>query len=72
LCLPFLPWVHRFNRPLGAPYVNRWEDRMRNYVIGFTELGLDTAQMEGHFAELLGAETSARIFREIKLKIGIG
>lgn len=71
LCLPFLQWIHRFNRPLSAPYVNRWEDRMRNYVIGFTELGLDTAEMEAHFAELLGTETSARIFTEIKLELGI-
>ena len=71
LCLPFLRWTHRFSRPLGAPYVNRWEDRMRNYVVGFTELGLDTAEMEAHFAELLGAETSARIFTEIKLELGI-
>jgi hypothetical protein len=71
LCLPFLRWMHRFGRPLGAPYVNRWEHRMRNYVIGFTELGLDTAEMEAHFAELLGAETSARIFTEIKLELGI-
>jgi hypothetical protein len=71
LCLPFLRWMHRFGRPLGAPYVNRWEDRMRNYVIGFTELGLDTAEMEAHFAELLGAETAARIFTEIKLELAI-
>jgi hypothetical protein len=66
LCLPFLRWLHRFGRPLGLSYVNRWEDRMRNYVIGFNELGLDTTEMEVHFAELLGAETSARIFTEIK------
>jgi len=72
LCLPFLRWIHRFNRPLGAPYANRWEDRMRNYFIGFTELGMDTAAMEAHFAELLGAETSARIFTEIKMELGIG
>ncbi len=71
LCLPFLRWIHRFGRPLGAPYVNRWEDRMRNYLIGFTELGLDTTEMETHFAELLGAETSAKLFAEIKLELGI-
>jgi hypothetical protein len=71
LCLPFLRWIHRFGRPLGAPYVNRWEDRIRNYVIGFTELGLDTTEMEAHFAELLGAETSARIFNEIKMELRI-
>jgi hypothetical protein len=44
---------------------------MRNYVIGFNELGLSTAEMEAHFAELLGVETSARIFTEIKIKLGI-
>ena len=71
LCLPFLRWVHRFDRPLGAPYVNRWEDRIRNYVIGFTELGLDTADMESHFAELLGAETSARIFAQVRRELGL-
>jgi len=71
LCLPFLRWLHRFNRPMGVPYVNRWRDRMRNYLIGFIELGLDTAEMEAHFAELLGAETAARIFTEIKPELGI-
>ena len=66
LCLPFLRWVHRFERPLGPPYRNCWEDRIHNYYVGFTELGLDTAEMEAHFAELLGAETCARILAEIK------
>jgi Glycosyl transferase family 2 len=70
LCLPFLRWLHRFDRPLGLSYVNRWEDRVRNYAIGFNELGFDTAEMELHFAELLGAETSARIFTEIKRELG--
>ena len=46
--------------------VTRWEDRIHNYYVGFTELGLDTAEMEAHFAELLGAETCARILAEIK------
>ena len=65
LCLPFLRWLHRFGRPLGLRYPNRWEDRVRNYMIGFTELGLDTAEMKAHFDEFLGAEASARIFTEI-------
>ena len=69
LCLPFLRWAHRFSRPLGTGYVNRWEDRMRNYYIGLTELGLDTADMEAHFAELLGAETAKRIFAEIRQEL---
>jgi hypothetical protein len=71
LCLPFLRWLHRFGRPLGLAYINRWEDRIRNYVIGFGELGLDTTEMESHFAELLGAQTSKRIFAQIRLELGL-
>jgi hypothetical protein len=66
LCLPFLRWVHRFGRPMGLPYVNRWEDRIRNYVIGFKELGFDTAELEAHFTQLLGDATAARIFAAIR------
>ena len=71
LCLPFLRWLHRFDRPLGPLYVNRWEDRMRNYFLGFTELGWQTGEMEAHFAELLGAETSGRIFTAIKSELNL-
>ena len=34
LCLPFLRWMHRFNRPLGAPYPNVWEERYRGLGAG--------------------------------------
>jgi hypothetical protein len=71
LCLPFLRWVHRFDRPLGSPYLNRWEDCVRNYFIGFTELGLRTEDMEAHFAEVLGEEWSARVFNEVKQELGL-
>ena len=53
LCLPFLRWMHRFNRPFGIPYPNCWEDRIRNYIIGFRELGLDTQQIDEHFTTFL-------------------
>jgi hypothetical protein len=66
LCLPALRWVHRFARPMGVPYRNRWEDRIRNYFIGFNELGLETGPMEAHFAEILGAEVAARILADIR------
>ena len=56
LCLPFLRWVHRFNRPFGIRYRNVWEDRIRNYYIGFRELGMETTEMEAHFREYLGTE----------------
>ena len=61
LCLPFLCWLHRFERPMGIPYRNNWEDRIYNYFIGFNELGLDTQVVEDHFNELLGQEVSKRI-----------
>jgi hypothetical protein len=54
LCLPFLRWLHRFGRPQGVAYPNRWEDRVRNYLIGFREVGWDTAPVVTHFRALLG------------------
>lgn len=66
LCLPFLRWVHRFGRPLGVPYRNRFEDRMWNYMVGHRELALPTDEVRAHFRELLGAETAERIFAEIE------
>ena len=70
LCLPFLRWVHRFNRPNGVPYPNIWQERIRNYVIGFRELGLGTSQIEEHFAMLLGAEPAKAIFQAINEEFG--
>jgi Glycosyl transferase family 2 len=54
LCLPFLRWMHRFGRPMGLSYSNRWEDRVRNYLIGFRELEWDTAPIVEHFRSMLG------------------
>lgn len=56
LCLPFLRWVHRFERPMGVPYPLRMEDRVRNYFIGHAELGLDPAPVLAHFATVLPQE----------------
>lgn len=53
LCLPFLRWAHRFDRPNSPSYANRWEDRMRNYLIGWHELNLDPKPVLEHFAEHL-------------------
>ena len=38
LCLPFLQWMHRFSRPNNIPYPLDVYDRIRNYIIGWTEL----------------------------------
>lgn len=49
LCLPFLRWIHRFRRPRGVPYLVKKEDKIRNYYIGFLELGLDISSITNHF-----------------------
>jgi hypothetical protein len=54
LCHPAVGWAHRFTRPAGAPYPNSWEDRLRNYLIGWSEVGWDTASVEAHFREEFG------------------
>lgn len=50
LCLPFLRWSHRFRRPNGIPYKVSIMDKIRNYYIGFLELGLDTDQITNYFS----------------------
>ena len=59
LCHPAVRWVHRFGRPAGTSYPNVWEDRVRNYVFGWSEVGWDLASAEMHFRDLLGARWGA-------------
>ena len=65
LCLPFLRWVHRFGRPMGVPYPNSWDDRIRNGLIGYDELGWDSSALVAHFQELLGPEVANRIIKDV-------
>ena len=69
LCLPSLRWMHRFNRPLGVPYRNTWEDRIRNYMIGFTELGFDLGPLKDHFADFLGPEVARPIYDRVETEL---
>ena len=60
LCLPALRWTHRFDRPDGTQYVNQWKDRIRNYLIGWHELGIDPEPGLRHFENQIGfAEVAA-------------
>jgi hypothetical protein len=56
LCLPWLRWMHRFSRPCGVQYPLTVEDKLRNYVLGHAELGLDLVPVLRHFAEFLPKE----------------
>jgi hypothetical protein len=53
ICLPFLRWLHRFDRPNGTTYPNNLKERYNNYLVGFNELGLDTKELNEHFKEVL-------------------
>lgn len=66
LCLPFFRWLHRFGRPLGIPYTISWEDRIRNYWIGWNEVGLPIEPMKDHFAELVGIEKVEKVIADTK------
>lgn len=49
MCLPFLKWMHRFGRPDGIYYKLQVEHVLRNYILEFTELGLDLSFIHQHF-----------------------
>jgi hypothetical protein len=65
LCLPWLRWMHRFGRPRGVPYPLTVEDKLRNYLLGHAELGLDPAPVLSHFAQYLPADRITHIATQI-------
>lgn len=66
ICLPFLRWLHRFNRPNGVPYNNNLNDRFRNYFIGHTELGLPKDDLLQAFPQLANEENIKKLEEECK------
>jgi hypothetical protein len=52
--LPFLPWVHRFARPDGVKYPLTLWNKVRNYVLEFSELKWDLEPIRHHFVEEIG------------------
>lgn len=64
LCLPFLRWLHRFGRPSGVKYPLLMEHKVKNYVIGFAEIGRDTKEIYDHFREFTSLENLDRWFGE--------
>lgn len=65
-CLPFLRWHHRFGRPGGIPYKDRWEYRIRNYIIGHRELGLDPAPVIEHFTKEGHGKLVEQVLEELR------
>ncbi len=67
VCLPFLRWLHRFGRPAGAPYRPTKEDRFRNYMIGFQEIGKDTNEIIARFKNIVSKEHIEAVKKELDL-----
>jgi hypothetical protein len=65
ICLPALRWTHRFNRPLGVPYPIKWEDRIRNYILGRRELGLPIDDVVEHMRRMVGAALTDKVVASI-------
>jgi hypothetical protein len=65
LCLPWLRWMHRFGRPHGVPYPLTIEDKLRNYLLGHAELGLDPTPVLSHFSQYLPSERIDTIAAQI-------
>jgi hypothetical protein len=72
LCLPWLRWMHRFGRPNGVQYPLIVEDKLRNYVLGHAELGLDLAPVLEHFAAFLPQERVLAIAQQALGESGTG
>jgi len=51
LILPWLKWNHRFTRPNGVPYRNEYIDRVKNYIIGWNELGVETDEIKEYYSK---------------------
>lgn len=64
LRLPFLRWVHRFERAAGVPYRLQTEDRVRNISSATPNFRLDPAPVLGHFAKVLPKERLAALQKE--------
>ena len=64
LCLPFLRWVHRFGRPDGVKYPLTRENKVRNYIIGHIEMGLNLEPLFSHFSEYMALPQLEKIFEE--------
>jgi hypothetical protein len=69
ICLPALAWGHRFQRPGGVPYPADWQDRVRNYHLGWAEVGWDTAEVNTHFRKHLGAQHAAAAIGRTKRQV---
>ena len=67
ICLPFLRWLHRFQRPNGVRYVLTMENKVRNYILGAIENNEPFEPIIDHFTgEGMPQNTIESMIRDIK------
>lgn len=71
ICIPTLRWNHRFGRPLGVPYSNKWEDRVWNYFVGWLELTRNIKHpifnlIKKEFDKAVPTDVIEKLFQEAK------
>lgn len=66
MCLPFLRWLHRFEKPYGIKYPNDLKQRFRNYMIGFHEIGLDTTDLKNEYKSIISEEEMTALEKELQ------
>ena len=69
LCLPQVKWNHRFGRPDGVKYPLNRLAKVRNYLIGFAELGLPIEQIHHEFV-VQGSVPQATFDEMVKDPVG--
>ena len=69
MCLPFLRWMHRFNRPDGVKYVLTLDNKIRNYFLGALELNEDVEPIIEHFKEWKPENQIRAMLEDVKREI---
>ena len=64
ICLSWLKWIHRFGRPKGVPYPLKLRDRVVNYLIGFSELGMNYGEVIEFFKTQVNQQELGEALKE--------
>lgn len=70
ICLTWLKWVHRFGRPKGVPYPLQLKDRVVNYLIGWSELGMNYGEVLEFFKTSITNQQIAEILKDFSAVVG--
>ena len=70
ICLSWLKWIHRFPRPKGVPYPLDLKDRIVNYLIGWSELGMNYQEVLEFFKSSLNTTKIGEILNEFSKALG--